>query len=79
MRSRFFVKGYFALPPKNIKCSDYLLPFKLLFRDINSLNFSSFIKNMLRVNYGIVLIHLLNKFQKFLTKICQNRNIKKFN
>ena len=31
-----------AIPPKNIKYSDYLLPFELLFRDVDSLNFSSF-------------------------------------
>ena len=34
----------FAIPQKNIKYSDYLLPFELLFRDVNSLNFSSFDK-----------------------------------
>ena len=32
----------FAIPSRNIKYSDYLLPFELLFTDVNSLNFSSF-------------------------------------
>ena len=32
----------FAIPAKSIKYSDYLLLFELLFRDVNSLNFSSF-------------------------------------
>ena len=31
-----------AIPPQNIKYSDYLLLFESLFRDVNSLNFSSF-------------------------------------
>ena len=38
----------FAIPPKNIKYSDYLLPFELLFGDVNSLNFSSFDKECVK-------------------------------
>ena len=30
-----------AIPPKSIKYPNYLLPFELLFRDTNSLNFFS--------------------------------------
>ena len=32
----------FAFIHKNVKYSDYLIPFKLLFRDVNSLNFPDF-------------------------------------
>ena len=42
----------FAIPPRNITYSDYLLPLELLFRHVNSSNFSSFdkecVKNRLR-------------------------------
>ena len=49
MRSRFCVKGLnFAILPKSIKYSDYLLRFELLFRDVNSLNFSSFNKECVK-------------------------------
>ena len=29
-----FVKGYFALPPKDLKFENYLLPFELLLRKV---------------------------------------------
>ena len=49
MRSRFYVKGYILrYLQKNIKYSNYLLPFELLFRDVNSLNFLSFDKECVK-------------------------------
>ena len=42
----------FAIPPKNIKYADYMLPFGLLYRDVHSLEVSNldkeFIKSRLR-------------------------------
>ena len=38
----------FAIPPKNIKYSDYFLPFELLFRDVNSSNFWRFDKECVK-------------------------------
>ena len=44
--------------PKSTKYSDYLLLFKLLFKDINSLNFSGFDKECVKSRLRVVPIHL---------------------
>ena len=31
----------FAIPPKNINCADYMIPFELLYRDVDSLEVSN--------------------------------------
>ena len=49
----FLIKGLnFAIPPKNINYADFMLPFELLYRDVNSLEVfnldKEFMKSRLR-------------------------------
>ena len=55
----------FAISPKNIKYSDYLLLFRLLFRDVKIINYKKNVNSRLR-DYAY---SFLNRFQRYQTKI----------
>ena len=66
----------FALPLKNIKYSDYLFPFKLLFRDVNSLNFSSFDKECVKSRFRDCAYSFFEQVSKFSDKNLPDEEIK---
>ena len=41
----------FGIPPTNINCTDYMLPFKLLYRDFDSLAVSNLDKDFVKSRY----------------------------
>ena len=48
----------FTVPPKRINYADYLLPFELLYRDMNLLTVSNFDKDCIKVRLGAIqLLH----------------------
>ena len=38
----------FAIPPKNINYDDYMLPFELLYREVDSLEVSNLVKEFIK-------------------------------
>ena len=67
----------FAIPPKAIEYSEFLLPFKMLFREITSLDIGNFnnecVKSRLRYR---VYSHHLSMFPRYLTKVFPERKFK---
>ena len=43
----------FAIPPKTLEYADYLLPFKLLYRDINNVDITNERKEVLKLELKI--------------------------
>ena len=62
--------------PQNIKYSDYLLLFELLFRDVNSLNFSSFDKECVKSRLGDCAYSSLKQVLKISVKNLPDEKIK---
>ena len=62
----------FAIPPKNINYSDYMIPFELLYRDVDSLEVShldkEFIKSRLRDSAFSSYKDISKTFEKNLPK-----------
>ena len=76
MKNHVLCKGLdFAIPPKAIEYLEFLLPFKMLFREIASLDIGNFnkecVKSRLRDN-----THRLSKFPRYLTKIFPEKRLK---
>ena len=66
----------FAIPPKTIEYYEFLVPFEMLFRDINSLEVSNLNKECVKSRLRDT--HHLNRFLRFLSKIFQKRRLKHF-
>ena len=47
----------FAIPPKNINYADYMLPFELLYRDVDFLEVSNLDKELSKVGSETLLFH----------------------
>ena len=57
----------FAIPPKTIECSEFLLPFEMLFRNINSLEVGYLNKECVKSRLRDT--HHLNRFLRLLRNI----------
>ena len=66
----------FAIPHNNIKYSDYLLPFELLFRDVNSLTFSYFDKEYVKIRLRDCAYSSIKQVSKISDKNLPNEKIK---
>ena len=66
----------FVIPQRNIKYSDYLLPFDLLSRDVNSLNFSSFDKERVNSRLRLCTYSSLKQVSKISEKNLPDEDIK---
>ena len=56
---------YFAIPPKATKCSEFLLRFEMLFREITSLDIGDFSKECVKVDFEIPPTHHLSRFPRY--------------
>ena len=72
-------KGFnFVIPQKDTKYSDYLLPFKLLFRVANSLNFLSFDKKCVKSRSQDCVYLYFEQVSKISNKNLPGEEIKAF-
>ena len=65
----------FAIPPKNINYADYMLPFELLYRDVDTLEFLIWIKSLSKVGSEILLFHHTRTLVKLLRRTYPKRNL----
>ena len=75
--SIYNLNDHVAIPPKAIEYSEFLLPFKMLFREITSLDIGNFDKECVksRLQYR-ACSHHLSIFPRYLTKVFPDRKLK---
>ena len=66
----------FAVPPKAIEYSEFLVPFEMLFRDINSLEVSNLDKECVKSRLRDSAYTSFKQVSKILRKIFQKRSLK---
>ena len=66
----------FAIPPKTIEYSEFLVPFDMLFRDINSLEVSNLNKECVKSRLRDSAYTSFKQVLRFLRKIFQKRRLK---
>lgn len=54
-----------TVPPKHIRYAEYLLPFELLYRDINLSTVSDFVKDCINARLGAIQLLRLHKIALF--------------
>ena len=65
----------FVIPPKNISYADFMLPFQLLYRDVNSFEVSNWINSSSKLGSETLLFHHIRTLVKLLRKTCPKRNL----
>ena len=66
----------FAIPPKTVEYSKFLVPFETLFRDINRLEVSNLNKECVKSRLRNSAYISFKRFLRFLRKIFQKRRLK---
>ena len=77
MKKIVLCKGLsFAIPPKTIEYSEFLVPFEMLFRDINNLEVSNLNKERVKGRLRDSAYTSFKQVSNILRKIFQKRRLK---
>ena len=63
------------IPPTNINYADFVLPFELLYRDVNSLEVSNWIQSLSEIGWEILFFHHARTLVKVLRKYSPKWNL----